>query len=178
MLENAIVYYLLNCVLTFVILFFHNFCICSVPPGASLHLFLHRSEEDGLPASAQFSDRRPVLVSRPDSSRSFLSAAYRRHWNHVLHLGGQPRFTQPVRMLMLLKKNTITQDFHRTDECVLFISNHHTSSLLVGCRVRYRQPQSARHEDGVQDHAFHHPPPHHQLPHGQSVDHLHHSFFF
>lgn len=58
-----------------------------------------------------------------------------------------------------------------------FHCNHHKSSLLVGCRVRYRQPQPARHEDGVQDHAFHHPPPHHQLPHGQSVDHLHHFFF-
>lgn len=52
-----------------------------------------------------------------------------------------------------------------------FHSNHHMSSLVVGRRVRYRQPQPARHEDSVQDHAFHHPPPHHQLPHGQSVDH-------
>lgn len=41
--------------------------------------------------------------------------------------------------------------------------------FLVGCRVWYRQPKPASHEDCVQDHALNHPPSHHQLPHGQSV---------
>ncbi|KAM3590607.1 uncharacterized protein V6R79_012529 [Siganus canaliculatus] len=88
-----------------------------------LHLLLHRSEKDGLPARAQHADWRPALVSRPDGCRSLLYPAFGRHRNHVLHPG-------------------------------------------VGCRVWYRQPQPAGHEDRVQDHAFSHPPPHHQLPHG------------
>lgn len=47
---------------------------------------------------------------------------------------------------------------------------HHTlSPFSVGCRVWFRQPQPASHEDRVQDHASYHPPPHHQLPYGQSV---------
>lgn len=37
-------------------------------PGTSLHLFLRRTEEDGLPARAQFTDWGLSLVSRPDSS--------------------------------------------------------------------------------------------------------------
>lgn len=71
--------------------------VLSVSSGTSLHLFLHRTEEDGLPAGAQLTDRRPVLVSRPDGSRSFLHPSFGRHWNHVPRPGGQPPFTQLVR---------------------------------------------------------------------------------
>lgn len=56
--------------------------------GTDLYLLLHRTEENGLSASAQPSDWRHTLVSRPDGSRSFLYPASGRHWNHVLHPGG------------------------------------------------------------------------------------------
>lgn len=61
----------------------------SLSSGASLCVLLHRPEEDGVPAGAQLADRRCALVSRPDGSRSFLYPAHRRHWNHVLHPGGE-----------------------------------------------------------------------------------------
>lgn len=38
------------------------------------------------------------------------------------------------------------------------------TSVLAGCRVWYRQPQPADHENRVQDHALHHPSHDHQLP--------------
>lgn len=56
--------------------------------GTDLYLFLHRAEGDGLSASAQPSDWRHAVVSRPRDSRSFLYPASGCHWNHVLHRGG------------------------------------------------------------------------------------------
>lgn len=54
-----------------------------------------------------------------------------------------------------------------------------TVFFSVGCRVWYRQPQPASHEDRVQGHALYHPPPHHQLPHSQFSSHsfqVYHTF--
>lgn len=65
-----------------------SWSLVSVCTGTSLHLFLHCTEEDGLLARAQPTDRRLALVSRPDSGGSFLHSAPGCHWNHVLHPGG------------------------------------------------------------------------------------------
>lgn len=52
------------------------------------------------------------------------------------------------------------------------------SHSAVGRRVWYRQSQPASHEDGVQGHAFYHPPSDHQLPYGQPALHSRDFFFF
>lgn len=65
--------------------------ICPQPSDTRLHLLLHRPEKDGLSASAQHADRRHAVVCRLDSIRSFLYSAFGRHWNDVLHPGGELR---------------------------------------------------------------------------------------
>lgn len=50
------------------------------------------------------------MVSRPDSSRSFLYSTSGRHWNHVLHPGGEAVLTQPVRR----KERDTTVKHHET----------------------------------------------------------------
>lgn len=47
------------------------------------------------------------------------------------------------------------------------------ASVLAGCRVWYRQPQPANHENGDEDNALHHPSHDHQLSYSQFAPHSH-----